>query len=269
VVGSLCLRKRPAGSRRPGEVILQEFLLKLGTSLAPNLGLGLVGYFARVYDRSGLVAGVILGTLITYAFGWGGFLVVLGFVVVGEAASRIGLSRKPVEGTVEGTVEGQVQPQLALRTWRQVAANLAVPAFGALVARMTPAAVLKMFFTAAVAAVAFDAVASEMGKAFGGKTVTLHDMRVKEAGVSGGISLVGTGSGVIAAVAVALVALGFGLISPVGMAAYVVLSALLAAAAESLLKSAVGLQSPHLARVINALLGGLFAALFWTGARTL
>lgn len=238
--------------------------MKLGISLAPNLGLGLVGYFARVYDRSGLIAGVILGTLITYAFGWGGFLVVLGFVVVGEAANRIGLSRKPVEGTVEA----EVQPPPVLRTWRQVAANLAVPAFGALVASMTPAAVLKMFFTAAVAAVAFDAVASEMGKAFGGKTVTLHDMRVKEVGVSGGISLVGTGSGTVAAVAVALVALGFGLISP-GMAAYVVLSALLAAAAESLLKSAIGLQSPHLAKVVNALLGGLFAALFWTGARTL
>jgi uncharacterized membrane protein len=145
---------------------------------------------------------------------------------------------------------------------------LAVPAFGALVAILTPAAVLKMFFTAGVAAVAFDAVASEMGKALGGATVTLHDMRVREAGVSGGISVAGTVSGTVAATAIALVALGFRLVSP-GMAVYVVLSALLAAAAESMLKSAVGLQSAHLARVINALLGGLFAALFWTGARTL
>jgi len=160
---------------------LQEFLLKLGTSVIPNLGLGLAGYLARVYDRSGLLAGIVLGALITYAFGWGGFLVVLGFVVLGEAASRIGLSRKRVQDRSES--------QPALRTWRNVVANLAVPAFGALVAILTPAGVLKMFFVAGVAAAAFDAVASEMGKAFGREAFTLHDMKVKEVGIPGGVSL--------------------------------------------------------------------------------
>ena len=242
-----------------GEVDLQEFLLKLGSSIVPNLGLGLAGYLTRAFDCSGLLAGVALGTLITYAFGWGGFLVVLGFVALGSGTTRIGFSRKSARGISE--------PGEGRRTWRNAMANLAVPAFGALVALVSPAAVLQMFFTASVATAAFDTVASEMGKAFGGRALTLRNMKLKEAGVPGGITLVGTLSGALAAVAIALVALAFDLVSP-WLVGYVVLSAFLASAAESLLKSAIGLSSTHAANVVNTLLGGLFGALFWTGAST-
>jgi uncharacterized protein (TIGR00297 family) len=238
---------------------LQEVLLKLGASVLPNLGLGIAGYAVRAFDRSGFILGVILGSLITYAFGWGGFLAVLCFVVLWSVTTRLGFSRKAARGISE--------PAEGRRTWRNAAANLAVPAFGALVALVSPAPVLKMFFTASVATAAFDTVASEMGKTFGGRALTLQDMKVKEPGVPGGITVVGTVSGAVAAAAIALVALGFGLISP-WLVGYVVVSAFLAAAAESLLKSAVGLRSAHAANVINTLLGGLFGALFWTGGST-
>jgi hypothetical protein len=46
------------------------------------------------------------------------------------------------------------------------------------------------------------------------------------------------------------------------MVPFIVVSALLASASESLLKSAVGVRSSHAANITNALLGGLIAALF-------
>jgi len=230
----------------------------------PNVMLGLAGYLVRAFDVSGFIVGTILGTVVTYAFGWGGFLVVLGFVVLGSATTRIGLNRKIARGIDE--------PGHGKRTWKNALANLAVPAFGAAMALTVPGAMLnamlRMFFTASVATAACDTASSEMGKAFGTRVLTLHNMKAGEPGVPGGISLVGTASGAGAAVVIALVALGFGLVAP-GFAGYVVLSALLASAAESLLKSTVGFSSTHLANVINTLLGGLFGALFWTGASTI
>jgi hypothetical protein len=89
-----------------------------------------------------------------------------------------------------------------------------------------------------------------------------------EAEAAGGLSGVGMASGAVAAIALAMIALGFHLVGA-EMAGYVVLSAVLAAVAQSLLKSVVGLRSPYGANVINALLGGLMAALFWTGVGTM
>ncbi len=239
---------------------MYEIVIKIGMSILPNLALGLAGYLTRAFDRSGFLMGVILGTLVTYAFGLGGFLVLLGFVALGSATTRVRFRRKLAQGISE--------PHGGTRTWANAVANLAVPAFGALAAIFNPMPVLKVFFTASVATAAFDTVASEMGKALAGKTLTLHDMKVREAGVPGGISLGGTISGVVAAAAVSLVAFRFHFVDP-GMTAYVVLAALLAMVAESLLKSALGLRSTHVANLTNTLLGGLIATLFWTGLRTM
>jgi len=234
--------------------------LKIGLSAVPNLALGLAGVYTRAFDRSGLVAGVILGTLITYAFGPGGFLAMLGFVALGSITTRLRFAEKVSLGISE--------PGGGRRTWKNALANLGVPAFGALLAILRPLPVLGVFFTAGLATAAFDTVATEMGKAYSSKCFTLQDMKVKEAGAPGGISAVGTISGAIAALAVSLIAFGFHIVGG-GMLAYIVVSALLASAAESLLKSVVGLRSTHVANVTNTLLGGLISVLFWTGLREL
>ncbi|MFH1220476.1 MAG: DUF92 domain-containing protein [Candidatus Eisenbacteria bacterium] len=215
-----------------------------------------MGFYARAFDRSGLLVGVILGSVMTYAFGPGGFLVLLGFVILGSATTRIKFRQKDSEGISE--------PAGGRRTWRNALGNLAVPAFGALVAILRPMPVLAVFFTAALATAAFDTVASEVGKALSRKSLTLHDLKVREAGAPGGISVVGTISGAIAATALALIAFGFHLVSA-GMIGYIVLAGALATAAESLFKSAAGLRATQVANLVNTLLGGLLAALFLTG----
>jgi uncharacterized protein (TIGR00297 family) len=246
-------------------VSLPEFLLRFATSVVPNLALGIIGYLGRAFDRSGLVVGVILASLITYSFGWGGFAAVACFVVPASIVTRVASRWRAAGGAVEPSAG---VPRERARTWRNALANLAVPAFAALIALLTPAPVLGMFITASVATAAFDTVASEMGRTFGRTTVTLNDMKVKAPGTPGGVSVVGTVSGGVAALAIALVALGFHLVG-VRFVGYVVVSALLAGASESLLKSVVGFTSPHAGNVINTLLGGLFGALFWTGASTI
>ena len=246
-------------SETASEVNRVTLLAKIGLSILPNLGLGLVGFYARAFDRSGLLAGVILGSVITYAFGAGGFFVLLGFVILGSAATRIKFREKNGQGISEPAGK---------KTWRNALGSLAVPAFGALVAILRPMPepmpVLRVFFTAALATAAFDSVASGFGKAFSRTSLTLHDLKVREAGVPGGISAVGTISGAVASAALALLAFGFHLVSG-GMIGYIVLAGVLATAAKSLLKSAAGLRAPQVANIVNTLLGGLLAALFWTG----
>jgi uncharacterized protein (TIGR00297 family) len=232
--------------------------VKVGLSIVPNLALGIVGLYGRAFDRSGAVAGVVLGTLITYGFGPGGFLAMLAFVALGSITTRLRLAEKVARG-ISDSAGGR-------RNWRNAAANLGVPAFGALLAIARPMPVVGVFFTAALATAAFDTVATEMGKAYSSRCFTLQNFKIKDAGSPGGISAVGTVSGTLAALGVALIAFGFD-IAGGGMLVYIVVAALLASAAESVLKSAAGLRSSHFANVTNALLGGLVAVLFWTGLR--
>jgi uncharacterized protein (TIGR00297 family) len=230
-----------------------DWLVRIGLSLAANLCLGLAGLLTRAFDRSGLLAGVAFGGLITYVFGPGGFLMVAAFVVLGTLSTRARLQRKIALGIS--------RPEGSTRTWKNALANLGVPAFGALLTLYKPLPLLEVFTTAALATATFDVVATEIGKAFSAKCLTVRDLKIRDAGAPGGISAIGTASGVAAAVGVALVANGFGLVEP-GMMVFVVVSALLASASESALKSASGVRSAHAANVTTTLLGGLIAVLF-------
>ena len=237
---------------------IASFAVKIALSIVPNLALGLGGLFGRAFDRSGLLVGVILGSLITYAYGPGGFLTMLTFVILGSVTTRLRFAQKVACGISEAGG--------GRRSWKNAAANLGVPALGALLAISRPLPVVGIFFTASLATAAFDTVATEMGKAYSSKCFTLQDLKIREAGAAGGISAVGTISGVIAALVVGLVASAFHIVDG-GILIYIVVAALLASAAESLLKSLAGLRSTHVANVTNTLLGGLIAVLFWTGLR--
>jgi uncharacterized protein (TIGR00297 family) len=231
---------------------------RIGLSVLPNLGLGLAGLWARAFDRSGALAGVILGSLVTYAFGLGGFFGVLAFVVMGSVTTKLKFGQKAARGIEEG--------RAGARTWKNAVANLGVPAFGALLEVAKPVPLLGVFAMASLATAAFDTVSSEIGKAYAQRCFTIQDLKVKPAGTPGGVSAVGTIAGVVASLVVAMIGFGFGVVDG-GMVVYVVVAAVLATAAESLLKSAARLRSAHLANLINTLLGGLVAALFWTGLR--
>jgi uncharacterized protein (TIGR00297 family) len=219
-------------------------------SIVPNLALGIAGLVAGAFDRWGFLFGLAAGAVITYAFGFGGFMLVLSFVILGTAATRIRY-RVKLDRMIN-------EPRGGRRTWTKALGNLLVPASAAALAIVRPASLLGLFAVASLATAACDTVASEVGKAFATRCLTLPALKLQPAGAPGGISIVGTGWGVVAALAVGLVAVGFDLVG-LTMLGYIVLAAVMATIVEGMLRSSLGLRSTQVANLINTLLGGLIA----------
>jgi uncharacterized protein (TIGR00297 family) len=219
-------------------------------SVLPNLALGVSGVLFRAFDISGALVGLLAGTLLTYAFGPGGFAVLLAFVVLGCLVTKFRYRRKEALGIGE--------PKGGRRTWRSAVGNLLVPALGACAVIAMPDAPGVLVAVGGLATAAFDTVASEAGKALSSRALTLHDMKVREAGSSGGVSLAGTLCGAAAASVLALVALAFGLVGP-GILIWILMGSLAGTMIESLLKSGFGLRSTQAANIINTAAGGFVA----------
>jgi len=227
-------------------------------SLLPNLGLGLAGLWLRAFDRSGLLAGIIAGWLITYAFGIGGFFTMVGFVALGSVATRIGYARKAERGIAEA--------HGGRRTWKSAVGNLAVPSVLAVV-ELTKGGgiVLLLALVGSLSAAAFDTVASEMGKAFGRRALSLLDLKIGDAGIPGGISFQGTLGGACGSLGVCLIASAFGLIGfeHIGL---VMIASAVAMVIEGWIKAWGIARSPQIANFINTAAGAGLASVgsvFW------
>ena len=223
---------------------------KVILSIAPNLALGIGGLATGAFDRWGFLFGLLAGAVITFAFGLGGFMVILTFVVLGTAATRIRYRVKLQRRIAE--------PSGGKRTWTNALGNLLVPALAGALAIARPLAPLNLFAVASIGAAACDTVASEVGKAFTTRCLTLPAFRIRPAGAPGGISIVGTAWGMAAALAVGLVAAGFELVEMTTLG-YIVLAAVVATLVEGMLRSGLALRSTHAANLITTLLGGVIA----------
>jgi uncharacterized protein (TIGR00297 family) len=178
------------------------------------IGFGILAYAFRLLTLGGSVLGAVMAWLLILAepflFGFLG-----GFFLLGNVATRVGFSRKLARGIAEA------------RGGRRGAAEV----FGAMgmAAWMTPLAHLAKsggwessgegnFHRALLVCIApliaktMDTVSSEIGKAVGGKTISLRSFRLVAPGTDGGVSLAGTLCGLAAAacMALALLPLGWG-----------------------------------------------------------
>jgi uncharacterized protein (TIGR00297 family) len=221
-------------------------------SALPNAGLGIVGLFVGAFDVPAALVGLIAGTLLTYAFGAGGFVVLLAFVLLGASTTKLKYARKSSLGISE--------PGGGRRTWRSAVGNLLVPGLGACAAIAGLYGLAAVFTVGSIATAAFDTVASEVGKALSGSAVTLHDMKIRKAGARGGVSLTGTASGAAAGLIICLLAAALELIT-FDMLIWVLIGALIGTMIESLLKSGTGLRSAQAANIVNTAVGGLVSAL--------
>jgi uncharacterized protein (TIGR00297 family) len=115
-------------------------------------------------------------------------------------------------------------------------ANTGVAALAAVLAAATPHRVEALVaLAAALVAGASDTVASEIGKAWGRRTVLVTTLSRVAPGTSGAMSLEGTAAGLGAAVGLAALAAGLGLTSAAAIPIVVA-----AATASSVLESALG-----------------------------
>jgi uncharacterized protein (TIGR00297 family) len=234
--------------------------------LGPRLFLGLVvngviAFAARAastLDTAGAVSAVIIGTAITAGLGAAGLVLMIAFFVLGSAATRLGHARKVARGIA--------QEKGGARGWRNAWANGGVPAVLALMAAMAPSelrAVCTLAYAAAVATAAADTCSSEVGKAYGERTIVVTTRQPVPPGTEGGVSLAGTLAGAAAAVLV-------GAMGPVGrlyawtLVPIVALAGVLGSLAESVLGAVAerrGWMGNDVLNALNTAFGAAIAAL--------
>ena len=203
-------------------------------ALGVNALTGWLGYRARTVSRSGAIVGVLVGAIIYAGGGAGAWLLLLATFLVASATSRLGLARKEQLGIAE--------ERGGRRGAGNAIANCGVAALAAIAAATTPytAAALGAL-VAALTAGGSDTVASEIGKAWGRSTFLVTTFSRVTPGTPGAMSLEGTAAGLLAALGLAAIGAGVGLV-PVSAILIVVAAATAGALVESAL--AATLEGP-------------------------
>lgn len=203
----------------PLERLLAGALLAAAFSLA--------AWRAGALSRTGAVAATLTGAAATAA-GWDWAAILIAYFVATSALSHVGAARKARR-------TGGIVAKGGTRDWRQVAANGAVFAAGALGwAFAGHASTFAALALGALAAATADSWGTEIGTLARGEARSLLTLRRVPAGTSGGVTVAGTlatvaGSGFIVLLAAAL-----------GWDARVVRAAALAGVAGALVDSALG-----------------------------
>ena len=175
-----------------------RMLAALGPAVAINALVGWAGWKARTVSLSGASAGAVIGIVVYTCGGPGAWLMLFATFAFAAVASRLGLQRKVLLGIAEER-GGRRGPGNAI-------ANCGVATGAAVVAALGPHVVLaQLVLVSAFAAAGSDTVASEVGKAWGRRTVLITRLTRVKPGTSGAMSLEGTAAGLVSAFALAAV----------------------------------------------------------------
>jgi uncharacterized protein (TIGR00297 family) len=221
---------------------------------AINALLAVAGLASRSVNRSGMVAGFLVGTLIYACLDSRGYALLLTFFVIGTGATKLGYATKARERIA--------QEEGGRRGAKHALAKTAVAAACALFAVTTPTPELfRLAFAAAFATAASDTAASEIGKAWGRRTFLITTFRPVPRGTDGAVSLEGTLAGVAVSFVLAGLAIATGLLGP--SAWWILpLAALVATTLESLVGATLerrGLLGNEAVNFLNTLAGALLA----------
>jgi uncharacterized protein (TIGR00297 family) len=184
-----------------GAVLLNTVLIAPLFFLTPTL-----------LTRWGAVHAWILGVILWGTLGWRGYLVVLVYFGVGSLVTKIGYQAKAALGIAEkrGGARG---PE---NVWGSAAvgALCAVGIAGLGDGWTLP---LQMAFVGSFAAKLNDTVSSEIGKAYGRRTILLTTFQAVPPGTEGAVSLEGTLAGLVGGLGLTLVAGGVGMVPILGI----------------------------------------------------
>lgn len=231
---------------------------RLALAIAINLLSSLFALGMKWANRSGAVVGFLLGVAIYLGYGYKSYLVLLGFVVVGSLATRMGYSKKAARGIAE--------PRGGRRSWREAVANLLPAAFFSVLAVTTyPQAAFRLALLAALAEAAGDTTSSEIGKWLGGQAYLITTFRRVKPGEGGGVSVGGSVAGLMASVLLVVLGYTLGLCGPRPVTGAVV--ALAAAEAGNLFDSVLAATIEQSGLVTNEVVN--FAGTAFAGALAL
>jgi uncharacterized protein (TIGR00297 family) len=157
----------------------------------------LLAHRMRAVDFSGAVAGAAISFLLYCSAGPGGFDTLGTLFLITVVSTRLGRARKRRLGVAEAK-QGR-------NAW-QVLANLTAAAGLSIAALYTSVPGLLLGAIAALAEAAADTASSEIGKAYSDRVYLITNFHRVAVGTDGGITVIGTLSGVAAGLLVALVA---------------------------------------------------------------
>jgi len=197
-------------------------------AVALNVILASMGYVARTVTLAGAVTGAVIGIAVYLGTGWHGWVLLFASFLATALATFAGFRRKAAAGIAEER-GGRRGPGNAL-------ANTGMAAWAALLCLgVAQPALATLAMVAALVTSASDSVASEVGKAWGKTTWLIVGFRRVSPGTPGAVSMEGTIAGIVAAVLLAMTAVGLELIPARWVAAVVV-----AASAAGLVEGALG-----------------------------
>jgi uncharacterized protein (TIGR00297 family) len=230
---------------------------RLLLAAAFNALLAGAAYAARTVDRSGVVAGFLVGFLIYAFLDWRGYLLLIAFFVIGSACTKLGYRKKEAAKLA--------QENKGRRGARHALANAGVATACALFAAVTPYPVLfALAFAGAFATAASDTASSEIGQLLGRRTYLVTNFRPVPRGTEGAVSLEGTLAGVLASVVIAGLGVALGLFSWKGIPA-VAVAAFVGTTFESIVGAALEkrqLLDNEALNFLNTLVGALVAVVF-------
>lgn len=227
----------------------------LAVSLGANLLLGGFAYRRGSVSASGFAVGVAIGTLLFFFGGPGAFLALLGFFVLGTAATRVGWSRK--------VASGLQQEDEGARGGRHALANCGAGLALALAMPFVEHAALGVALFAAFATAASDTLGSEIGQLYGRTPFLPTTFRRVPPGTEGAVSVEGTLAGVVGSLLLGAVGLAAGLYGLLGLAA-VAIGAFVGTAVESYVGAVWGQEARignEAMNFLNTVVGAVAAGL--------
>ncbi len=232
---------------------------RIGPALLVNGAMAAAAWATGGITVAGAVIGGVLGCTIYMGAGLTGWLMLLASFAAATVSSRLGWTRKALLGIQE---EGGGR-----RGAGNAIANVLVAAGAAALATgMSDPALARLALVTALTAGASDTVASEIGKAWGRRTLLIVGLVPVKPGTPGAMSLEGTAAGLTAAFAMGALASALGLI-PASAIIFVALASTAGALVESALGAtfeAQGVLNNDWLNFINTATAAAVALLAWS-----
>ncbi|MGH9529159.1 MAG: DUF92 domain-containing protein [Terriglobales bacterium] len=223
--------------------------------LIATIAFALMAFIARAVTRVGAVAGAVVCFLLCAGAGFPALAALMAVFVMAWLSTKIGYPKKLKFGTAE-----KIGGSNAL----QVFANLGVAAFCAGIYAFTISPILLLAIAASLAEAAADTVSSEVGQLSTEKVHLITSWAEVPAGTDGGVTALGTVSGLAAALAVSAVCVA-GRMVPLKRIGIPIIAALCGTVADSFLGALFERKKLMNNDLVN-FLGTLIAALIATAA---
>ena len=211
----------------------------------------------KLLTPTGYLNAWILGVIVWGTLGWRGYTVVMFYFLVGSAVTFIGIAEKEAEGIAEerSGVRG------AGNVWGSALTGT-ICALGTLFVASPIRELLILGYVASFCTKLSDTTASEVGKAYGKRTFLITTLQPVPRGTEGAVSLEGTIAGVVASVAIAILAWAIGSIGGIDII-WCAIAAFIATTIESLIGATLEAKfawlTNDLVNFINTVIGAVVA----------